>query len=70
MTESGFTVLAQRQTTDFGPDGRFADVMEVTFQTDAGTVGKVRVPLSVYSADEVRRRIAAYVEHIAAVESL
>lgn len=65
-----YRVTSQRQTTDFGPDGRFVDVMEVRFVTNSGTSGVVRIPLDRYSADYVHAQIADYVTHIEAVNNL
>lgn len=66
----GYRVVSQRQTTELTADGRFGDVMEITFRTDGGTVGSVRIPLDRYSAQSARDAIDEYVTHIAAVESL
>lgn len=67
---AGWSVTAQRQTTDLSPDGRFVDVIEVTFLTDGGTAGTVRVPERQYSPERVRELIQQRVDTITAVESL
>lgn len=65
-----WVVTSQRQTTDLDPSGRFADVMEITFRTQAGTTGSIRVPLDRYTPENVRSIIDDYVERISGVESL
>lgn len=65
-----YSIVGQRQTTRLSAAGRFEPVMEVSFQAKGGTTGSVQIPLSVYSADQVHSRIAEYVAHIEAVESL
>jgi hypothetical protein len=63
---SNYTVTGQRQTTSLSNGSTFVPVMEVTFQTTSGTVGKVEIPLNQYNAANVKARVAA----IEAVESL
>lgn len=63
-------VVAQRQTTDLAPDGRFVDVVEVTFTTQSGTAGTVRVAEQDYTPDRVRELIQARVDVINAVHQL
>jgi len=66
----GWKVVAQRQTSDLTPDGRFQDVMEVTFTTDSGTTGVVRVPIVAYSPARVKELIDAQAQTITAVDNL
>lgn len=65
-----YTVTGQRQTTIIGPNGQLIQVREVTFQTTAGVIGHVDVPLNVYSADTVKSMIEADVSTINAVANL
>jgi hypothetical protein len=66
----GWRVVHQRQTTDITPDGRFADVVEVSAVTTAGTGFTVRVPLDRYTVEVVRDALEARYEQIVAVEGL
>lgn len=66
-----YKVTNQRQTVELGPDGRFRDVMEVSFQTDpAGVHGQVRVPLDQYGPERVDAMISDYVDKIHGVHEL
>lgn len=66
----GWRVTSQRQTTELTPDGRFQDVMEISFQLDSGTVGLVRVPLIAYNPDRVKELIDQQAQTLTAVENL
>ena len=66
----GWKIVAQRQTTDLTPDGRFLDIMEVTFETDEGVTGKVNVPVSAYNPDNVAQLVSARAAAISAVHNL
>ena len=64
-------VVSQRPTVEMGPDGRFWEVMEVTFRVaNSRTTGTVRVPMERYTADEVRRLIDERVRTLLDVENL
>lgn len=65
-----WSITGQRQTTDLGPDGRFVDVWEITYQTTSGRSGSVRVPKAQYTADRVRQLVDAEVAEILAVDDL
>ena len=65
-----YTVLAQRQTTDLTPDGRFVDVMEVTAETRTGRSFKVLVPVSSYDPETVDQVLSARAAKILAVDQL
>ena len=68
---ASWKVTAQRETMALDPfTQQFARMVEVTFVTGDGTVGKVTVPVDQYNADTVREKIDAYVEHIDAVANL
>lgn len=59
MAES-YDVTAQRQTTNMMPDGRFGDVVEITFVTKpSGIVLRQDVPVSQYSNVETVRELLA-----------
>lgn len=65
----------QRQSTQLAPTGvGFADVWEITFQVDSGpatgTIGTVRVPVDLYTPDNVRDTINAQVAALDAVAGL
>jgi basic membrane lipoprotein Med (substrate-binding protein (PBP1-ABC) superfamily) len=62
-------VVSQRQSSQL-VNGQFTEVMVVTFRTSDGVTGDVSVPLSQYSADNVKQLIDARVQKIAAVHSL
>ena len=66
-----YRVISQRQTNDLTPDGRFVDVMEVTFETIPNqNTGTITVPVAQYNGDNVARLIEDRVKHIMDVESL
>lgn len=65
-----WTILAQRQTTDLTPDGRFLDVMEVTAETPEKVAFKVQVPVSSYSPETVAQVLDARAAKIRAVHQL
>ncbi|HEY5985057.1 MAG TPA: hypothetical protein VIV12_01555 [Streptosporangiaceae bacterium] len=65
-----YTIVAQSQTTDLTPDGRFVDVVEVTFQTKDGDTGKVRVPLSDHTAENVAQVVGDRAAAMIAVRRL
>lgn len=56
---ANYQVVAQRQTVDLGADGRFTDVIEVTYQTASGVTGSVRVPVATFTPDRVAELIDA-----------
>jgi hypothetical protein len=65
----------QRLSTELSPAGAgFRDVWEVTYEvTDGpakGTVGMVKIPADVYSADAVHEAVAAAVAHLHDVAGL
>lgn len=66
----GWRIVAQRQTTDLTPDGRFQEVMEITFTTDQDVSGTVRIPVTQYTAENVREVISARAAQISAVHNL
>lgn len=66
----GWHVTNQVERQAMSPSGGFVPSVDVQFVTDNGTSGTVTVPKSAFTADEVKRRIDAYVEHIANVENL
>jgi len=65
-----WSIVAQRQTTDLTPDGRFVDIMEVTFETQEGVTGTVKLPLSSYSPDNVAQLVSSRAAQISAVHNL
>lgn len=66
-----YKVLAQRQSTQLTADGRFIDTMEVTFETaPEGASGTVTIPVSAYTADNVRAQIEERVAQMKAIASL
>lgn len=51
--------------------GGFVDVMEVTFTTrPSGIVGKVDIPTSAYTADEVGTKVGAMADLLEQVQGL
>lgn len=66
----GWRIVAQRQTTDLTPDGRFDEVMEITFMTAEQVTGTVRIPVGQYTPDYVREVISARAAQISAVHNL
>lgn len=65
----------QRQSTQLAPTGvGFSDVWEITFQVDTGpaqgTIGTVRIPVDLYTPDNVRATIGDAVAKLDAVAGL
>lgn len=66
-----YKVVGQRQTTGIGPDGRFQDILEVTFTTTPhGYQGTVDVPLQSATAESVHKAIAERVATLDAIHNL
>ncbi len=65
-----WTVVYQQETSTIGPNGHFVDAMAVTFKTRSGVQAKVVIPLSQYTADNVKKEIDAYVAEINQVHTL
>ncbi len=65
-----YTILVQSQTTDLTPDGRFIDVIAVTFQTKDGDTGTVRVPVSEHTAENVAQVVGDRAAQMIAVRKL
>jgi hypothetical protein len=64
-------VVSQRHTEDLTTSGAFIGVWEVTFETiPGGTVGVIKVPDRIYSADVVRAEIEAKAAQLAAIEDM
>lgn len=66
----GWSIVAQQQTTDLTPDGRFQEVMRITFQTTEGVTGTLTVPISEYNPQHVQELISARAAAIKAVHNL
>lgn len=65
-----WSIVAQRQTTDLTPDGRFVDIMEVTAETKEGTVFTLKINLRDYNPDTVAQLVSARAAQISAVHNL
>jgi hypothetical protein len=65
-----WTVTAQQETTIINAAGNAVDVMHVTFQLPDGTQGSVNVPLSAYTAANVKKAIADKAATLDAVNNL
>lgn len=66
-----YVVTAQRPVQDVTPGGTFEDAYEITFTTRPSDVpGKVRVPVSAYSADHVDRILSAQAAVLEQVQHL
>jgi hypothetical protein len=68
--DQAWKVTSQREGSVFGPAGTTEGTMIVTFQTGRGVVGTITVPLSEYTADNVRGLIQTRVDAIDAVHDL
>ncbi len=66
----GWQIVAQRQTTDLTPDGRFVDIMEITAETTEGVTFTLKVPLSAYTPESVAQQASARAAQISAVHNL
>lgn len=65
-----WTVTSQTEATIINAAGNAVDVMRVSFQLADGTQASVNVPLSAYTADNVKAAIAAKADTLAAVNDL
>lgn len=65
-----WTVISQRQFEELTPQGTFRPVVEVTYQLTSGTVGTVKVPVTLYSEEYVRDQIETQASAMMAVENL
>lgn len=71
MPNELYAVTSQTQITDLSPGGQVVPAMQVSFTTKpSGIEGRVNVPISAYSAEEVDRLIRAQVAVIEAVQAL
>ena len=66
----GSVVVDQRPTTRFSANGRFEEVMEVTFKTPAGVISHVYVPRTNFNAKNVADAIREETRHIEDVHQL
>lgn len=61
-----YRVIAQTQSTELTRDGRFIDVMEITFEIPSGATGTVRIPVATYNAQtaaaELEQRAGAMID--------
>jgi len=67
---AGYKVISQNQTVELRGDGRFIDVMEVTFETESGSTGTVKVPVQGYSAETVRAAVQPLADHMTEIDSI
>lgn len=67
---AGYKVISQNQTVELRADGRFVDVFEVTFETETGSSGMVKVPVAGYSAATVQAAIQPLADHMVAIDAL
>lgn len=66
---SGWTVLSQQQVYDVGPDGRAVLGMRVTFKLyGSDSTASVFIPMTEYTANNVRAHIADLAGHLAQVD--
>ena len=65
-----WTVTNQQQQMMQTSGGQWVDSMRVTFTTAGGVVGYVQVPMSLYSAAEVKKLIEARVTALDSVAQL
>lgn len=63
-------VISQRQTSTITPDGRFVNVVDVTFQIKSGATATVQIPQANYTADYVSQQIDALANQMIAIEQL
>jgi len=66
-----YTVTTQTPTTDIGPNGTVEQAMQVTFRTHpSNVIGRINVPMSVYTRDEVDKIVSAAAQVIEDVQAL
>lgn len=63
-------VISQRQTSQITPDGRFINVVDVTFQIKSGATATIQVPQANYNADYVSQEIDKLATQMIAIENL
>lgn len=63
-------VISQRQTSTITPDGRFTNVVDVTFQINSGATATVQIPQANYTAEYVRQQIDPLATEMMNVEAL
>lgn len=63
-------VISQRQTSTITPDGRFVNVVDVTFKLKSGATATVQIPQASYTAEFVRQQIDALASEMISVENL
>lgn len=64
------TDIQQTVEPQIGPDGKMQDIWTITFTTPSGTRGKVVLPASQYTPENVQAQIAHQVAQIEAVHAL
>jgi len=67
---ANFKVISQQQSIELTADGRFIDVMEVTFEIPSGASGTVRIPLRDYHPEQVASIVDDQAAKMEAVEGL
>jgi hypothetical protein len=67
---AGWKVISQNQTVELRGDGRFVDVFEVTFETETGSTGTVKIPVQGYTAETVRAAVQPLADHMAEIDSI
>jgi hypothetical protein len=68
---ANYTVTDQRPVTDAVPGGTFVPAMEITFTTKPHNIaGRVRVPMSHYTATEVDTIVSAQAALMESVQEL
>lgn len=66
----GSVVLDQRPTTRFSANGRFEEVMEITFKTPSGLISHVYVPRTNFNARIVAEAIREETRHLEETQNL
>lgn len=67
---AGWTVVSQKHTEKFMPNGQFMDVVEVQIQAMDGTFKVITVPEAQYTADNVKALGDAWLEGHQAIFNL
>lgn len=66
-----YAITSQAPTTDIGPTGSVVQAMQVTFLTKPHEVqGRVIIPMSLYTRDEVDKVVSAAARVIEDVQNL
>lgn len=69
--DQGWIVTKQRQTIALNPDtDTYAEMIQVTFRTQAGDIASVNIPAAEYTGEVARQRVQDLVDHLNAARGI